>query len=145
MRHIIPAAFALTMAVGGVAMAQDRPDATRIAPAPATTATTNPATGARRRLGSTPGALGTNGAKTMPRSATRQCGRTRTHPVPGANSFTEGEARSRIQDKGFGQVTNLKLDDQGVWRGTATKDGKTTKSPSTTRATSSRSNRVDVT
>jgi putative membrane protein len=44
-------------------------------------------------------------------------------PVPGANSFTEGEARSRIQDKGFTQVTDLSLDSQGIWRGKGMKNG----------------------
>jgi hypothetical protein len=38
-------------------------------------------------------------------------------PVKGANSFTEGEARSRIEDKGFTKVTALKKDDDGIWRG----------------------------
>jgi hypothetical protein len=47
-------------------------------------------------------------------------------PHPGANSFTEGQARSRIQDKGFSQVTDLKKDNQGIWRGHAMKDGKQT-------------------
>ena len=46
-------------------------------------------------------------------------------PVPGANSFTEGQARDRIQDKGFSQVTDLKLDSQGVWRGKGMKSGQT--------------------
>jgi len=50
--------------------------------------------------------------------------RTTAAPVSGANSFTEGEARRRIEDKGFGQVADLKLDEKGVWRGTASKDGK---------------------
>ncbi|MBC7799521.1 MAG: PepSY domain-containing protein, partial [Gemmatimonadaceae bacterium] len=50
--------------------------------------------------------------------------RTTEAPVPGANSFTEGQARSRIEERGFAQVTDLKKDDQGVWRGTAMKDGK---------------------
>jgi hypothetical protein len=45
-------------------------------------------------------------------------------PVAGANSFTENQAKSRIEDKGFSSVTNLKKDDAGVWRGTATKDGR---------------------
>jgi hypothetical protein len=45
-------------------------------------------------------------------------------PVAGANSFTESQAKSRIEDKGFSTVTNLKKDDAGVWRATATKDGK---------------------
>ena len=45
-------------------------------------------------------------------------------PVAGANSFTEGQAQSRIEGAGFTQVTGLKKDDQGVWRGSATKNGK---------------------
>jgi hypothetical protein len=44
-------------------------------------------------------------------------------PVKGSNSFTEGEARSRIQDKGFSNVSNLKKDDNGIWRGRAMKSG----------------------
>jgi hypothetical protein len=45
-------------------------------------------------------------------------------PVTGANSFTEGQAKSRIESSGYGNVTNLKKDDNGVWRGKAQKDGK---------------------
>ncbi len=46
-------------------------------------------------------------------------------PVEGANSFTEGQARSRIEGQGYTSVGGLKQDDKGVWRGTATKGGKT--------------------
>ena len=42
----------------------------------------------------------------------------------GANSFTEGQARSRIEDKGFKNVSGLKKDDSGVWRGKADHNGK---------------------
>lgn len=45
-------------------------------------------------------------------------------PVAGANSFTEGQAQARIEARGFSAVSNLKKDDAGVWRATATKDGK---------------------
>jgi putative membrane protein len=45
-------------------------------------------------------------------------------PVPGANSFTEGQAKSRIESQGFTSVSGLTKDDQGVWRGKAIKDGK---------------------
>lgn len=45
-------------------------------------------------------------------------------PVAGKNSFTEAQAKSRIEDAGYTDVAGLKLDDQGVWRGTASKDGK---------------------
>ena len=46
-----------------------------------------------------------------------------TGPVKGSNSFTEGEARSRIEDKGFSKVGALKKDDDGIWRGRATMGG----------------------
>jgi hypothetical protein len=49
-----------------------------------------------------------------------------TAPVEGANSFTESQAQERIAEAGFTDVSGLKLDDQGVWRGTAMKDGKST-------------------
>ncbi len=42
----------------------------------------------------------------------------------GANSFTEGQAKSRISSAGFTNVSDLKKDDQGVWRGTAMRNGK---------------------
>jgi hypothetical protein len=48
-------------------------------------------------------------------------------PVAGANSFTEGQAKSRIESHGFTNVAGLKKDSDGVWRGTATQAGKTVK------------------
>ena len=45
-------------------------------------------------------------------------------PVSGANSFTEGQAKSRIESNGYTNVSGLKKDDNGVWRGKAMKDGK---------------------
>jgi hypothetical protein len=44
-------------------------------------------------------------------------------PVAGANSYTEGQAQSQIEAKGFTQVTELRKDDNGVWRGKAMKNG----------------------
>jgi hypothetical protein len=44
--------------------------------------------------------------------------------VAGANSFTEGQAKSRIESGGYNNVSDLKKDDSGVWRGKAMKDGK---------------------
>jgi hypothetical protein len=46
-------------------------------------------------------------------------------PVAGANSFTEGQAKSRIEEAGYAGVTNLKKDDNGVWRAKASKGGAT--------------------
>ncbi len=44
-------------------------------------------------------------------------------PAHGRNSFTRKQAQKRITAKGYSQVTGLKKDADGVWRGTATKDG----------------------
>lgn len=45
-------------------------------------------------------------------------------PVPGANSFTEAQAKDRIEDAGFTNVSGLAKDENGVWRGEAKKGGK---------------------
>jgi hypothetical protein len=47
-------------------------------------------------------------------------------PVAGRNSFTEGQAKSKIEEAGYTKVTDLKKDDNGVWRGKATKGGAAT-------------------
>ncbi len=47
-------------------------------------------------------------------------------PVVGRNSFTEGQAKSKIEEAGFTNVTELKKDDNGVWRGKASKGGSST-------------------
>ena len=62
-----------------------------------------------------------NSAINNPNSSNRQL----DAPVAGRNSFTEGEAKSRIEKMGFTNVTNLKKDENGVWRGRAMKDSET--------------------
>ena len=44
-------------------------------------------------------------------------------PVAGRNSFTEGQAQSKIEAAGYTKVSDLKKDDNGVWRGKASKGG----------------------
>ena len=44
-------------------------------------------------------------------------------PVAGANSFTRAQAQSHIEKAGYSNVTGLVKDKNGIWRGTATKDG----------------------
>ena len=44
-------------------------------------------------------------------------------PLPGANSFTEGQAKSRLEANGYTAIGELKKDDNGVWKGTATYGG----------------------
>lgn len=46
-----------------------------------------------------------------------------TAPVEGENSFTEGQAKTRVEEAGYTDVSDLKLDDKGIWRGTAMKNG----------------------
>jgi opacity protein-like surface antigen len=42
----------------------------------------------------------------------------------GANSFTEAQAKSRLEDAGITGVTGLTKDDNGVWRGRGTWQGR---------------------
>ena len=42
---------------------------------------------------------------------------------PGANSFTEGQARQHILNSGYSSVSPLTKGKDGVWRGTATHNG----------------------
>ncbi len=44
-------------------------------------------------------------------------------PAHGSNSFSRGEAMRRIRSRGFDHVAGLKQDEQGVWRGTASRNG----------------------
>lgn len=47
-------------------------------------------------------------------------------PVEGANSFTEGQAKTRIEEAGFTDVTELVKGENGIWKANAKKDGKDT-------------------
>jgi hypothetical protein len=47
-------------------------------------------------------------------------------PVAGRNSFTEGQAKSKIEEAGFSNVSGLAKDDNGIWRGKANKGGSST-------------------
>jgi len=49
--------------------------------------------------------------------------KTAAAPVKGANSFTMNEAKRRIEAGGFTQVSDLKKDDDGIWRGTGMREG----------------------
>ncbi|MDB5591554.1 PepSY domain-containing protein [Enterovirga sp.] len=42
----------------------------------------------------------------------------------GANSFTEGQVKSRLEGAGLTNVTDLRKDDDGIWRGKAMRNGK---------------------
>lgn len=44
-------------------------------------------------------------------------------PLPGANSFTEAQARSWIEKAGYTDVGGLVKSEDGIWRGPARKGG----------------------
>ena len=46
-------------------------------------------------------------------------------PAAGANSFTEDQARSRIEAKGYTKVSGLTKDSDGIWRGKGMKGAAT--------------------
>ena len=60
----------------------------------------------------------------MPAVATPSAN-TPTAPVEGANSFTEAQAKQRMEEAGYTQVKNLTKDDKGVWMASGMKGGKT--------------------
>lgn len=47
-----------------------------------------------------------------------------TAPVAGKNSFTESQAKNRLEAAGYNNITDLKLSDQGVWQASAMKDAR---------------------
>lgn len=130
-RMVLPSVVALALGIAGPSWAQGAsstptptaPDTTAPTAVPpeklqGSTTTSNPATAgtaAPNNQGVRP--TGNNAVNVAPAN-------TPGAPVAGANSFTEGEAKARIESKGFTQVSNLKLDGQGVWRGSAMRDGK---------------------
>jgi len=64
-------------------------------------------------------------SSTTPRAAAR----TDSAIVPaaqletGSNSYTEGQARSRLEANGFSAISNLRKDDHGFWRAAAMHSG----------------------
>jgi hypothetical protein len=50
--------------------------------------------------------------------------KTSAAPVAGANSFTEAEAKKRLEAHGYSDVSRLTKDDKSIWRGKAMKGGK---------------------
>ena len=115
-----------------------------------TAATTTPSGTSPTTMGTTGGTMGTTGGvgttgRTVPGATTNTPAqlspsnnssatppavttsnanaKTAAAPVKGRNSFTMNEARRRIEKGGFTQVTGLKKDADGIWRGKAMKSG----------------------
>lgn len=115
------AGTAIAQTTGGAAgtPGNTAPGATSVTPMPGV----NPSTGTTPDTGVVGRNTGTAAASGDRNQAVATTGQDAMEPAAGANSFSEGQARGRIEDKGFTNVTGLTKDDSGVWRGTATKDG----------------------
>ncbi|MGA9866477.1 MAG: hypothetical protein WBQ75_08560 [Acetobacteraceae bacterium] len=107
---IAAAAFA-----GGVAIAQTNTAAPTTATAPTTT--TAPMNTTDQNNAGVAGASGDTNQAIATTSANAPM------PAHGANSFTDGQAKSRLEKNGFADVSGLTKDKDGVWRGTAQRGG----------------------
>lgn len=91
-----------------------------------TTVTGKPATG-----GASSASSGGQNAVARPNMDHVQDGKLESTVAPtnvklenGANSFTEGEARRRLEKAGFRDIKDLKKDADGIWRASTTLDEK---------------------
>jgi hypothetical protein len=67
----------------------------------------------------------TNASATPPAVATDHTdSKTSAAPVAGKNSFTKKETRDRLRKHGYSQIKGLTLTPDGIWQGTAVKEGK---------------------
>ncbi len=106
MKHI----FAATMLLGAACLPGAASSQTQPVQPPGTPPAAVPATPAPS---ATPGPAATTAAGTVAASALER----------GANSFTEGQARSRFEDAGFSGVQNLMKDEAGFWRARGMRNG----------------------
>ncbi len=109
-------AVALALATSGAALAQTAnpaaPAANTGRPSSGTmTGSSNPAV---NKTGNAPSSVNASGKAEVLQLAALEKGR---------NSFTRGQASKRLAGAGFSTITDLKKDDQGIWRGKAMKDG----------------------
>ena len=96
------------------------PGATSNAPIPGV----SPSTGVTPGTGVVDRNTGTAAASGDRNQAVATTGANAPQPARGANSFSQSEAQRRIGAAGFQGVAALTKDNGGVWRGTATKDGR---------------------
>lgn len=103
----------------------------RVPPATGTVGAAGSGTGSSTGPATPPGNAGNNAgsdsgqaaASGNDNQAVATTGANAAQPAHGANSFTQGQARSRIASNGFSKVSNLHKDNNGVWRGQAQKNG----------------------
>ncbi len=95
------------------------PGATSNAPMPGV----NPNTGVTPNTGLTGRNSGTAAASGDRNQAVTTTGANAPQPARGSSSFTQNQARRRLERNGFQSVSGLAKDNGGVWRGKAMKDG----------------------
>jgi len=110
MQRSLPIIGVLSLLTAGAALAQANPPASPGSGSP--TGSSNPAVNTTGNAPSTANPSGT--ANIVAASALER----------GSNSFTEGQAKSRLEGAGLTNVTDLKKDEDGIWRGKAMRDGK---------------------
>jgi hypothetical protein len=120
-------AVAAGLLIGGVSLAQttqgtgsNGPAPTRATPASPQTPPAADSAGTMNRDRNAAAASGNSNQAVATTSANAPA------PAKGANSFTMGEAKSRLEKNGFSNVAALTKDDNGVWHGNAQKGGSST-------------------
>ena len=86
--------------------------------------------GANAAAGAAGGAMDAGGAVSPPNTPQNDAintdtNKTETAQTEGSNSFTEGQAKGHIENAGYTDVTGLTKTPDGLWTGSAKKDGKT--------------------
>lgn len=124
MKSAYTAVALLGSVLATAALAQTATAPARPAPPPAVV---NPSTGTAPGTGVVDRNTGTAAASGDRNQAVSTTTANAPQPARGANSFTEGEARRRIESNGYADVTGLQKDADGIWHGTAKKGGNTVK------------------
>ena len=110
MQRSLPLLAVLSLLGAGGALAQTTPPAS-----PGTAGPTGSSNPAVNTTGNAPSSANPSGTANIVAASALE---------KGANSFTEGQARSRLEGAGLTNVTDLKKDDDGIWRGKAMRQGK---------------------
>lgn len=118
-------AATLLLGSSGLALAQSTAPSTTTNN-PQNTPTVSPSSPAARDPGVNPNAAGTSmgtresGTSSNPNASAPRSDAGLEH---GANSFTEGQARRRIEDHGYTNVGQLNKDQNSIWQAEAMKNG----------------------
>ena len=110
MQRSLPVFTVLALLSASAALAQTTPPAS-----PGTRNPTGSSNPAVNTTGNAPSTVNPSGTATIVAASALE---------KGANSFTESQAKSRLEGAGLMNVTDLKKDDDGVWRGRAMRSGK---------------------